>query len=133
MNKVYSRQEARDWFLENSSRSVVCVSVIDREEITASCFPVADKFYRDKAEKVEIDDKNAISQVGEPKNKAEQVRIINNKFDDILRGITPKDNLMMNIALPTRDFGISSGFDEITILKLMVINYHKTLSEVMNK
>lgn len=49
MKKVYSRQEARDWFLENTSGSVICVSVIDRSEITANCFPVADKFYKKNA------------------------------------------------------------------------------------
>ena len=49
INKVYSRQEARDWFLENSSGSVICVSVIDRSEKEASCFPVADKFYKQNA------------------------------------------------------------------------------------
>ncbi len=49
MTKVYSRQEARDWFIENHSGSVICVSVIDREEITAACFPDADKFYKQKA------------------------------------------------------------------------------------
>ncbi len=46
MKKVFSRQEARDWFIENHSGSVICVSVIDRAEITAACFPDADIFYR---------------------------------------------------------------------------------------
>ncbi len=49
MKKVYSRQEARDWFLENHSGSVICVSVIDRSEKVADGFPVADKFYKQNA------------------------------------------------------------------------------------
>ncbi len=51
MTKVYSLQEARDWFIENHSGSVICVSVIDRDEITitASFYPMAAKFYKQNA------------------------------------------------------------------------------------
>ena len=49
MDKVYSRQEARDWFIENHSGSVICVSVVDRSEKVANCFLIANRFYKQNA------------------------------------------------------------------------------------
>ncbi|NHZ86125.1 MAG: hypothetical protein GWP19_09615 [Planctomycetia bacterium] len=171
MKKVYSRQEARSWFLENHSGSVTCISVIDREEITADNFPAADKFYKKNAllnefrsiksiskkelaelhrkcnelgipigdvgpdvmKKVAIDEKNAIPHAGEPMDKDEQIRKINNDFNDILNGSVPEGGFVVNLALPLWDLGKCKDLDEISILKLMIVGYHTALSDERSK
>lgn len=43
MTKVYSLDEAREWFEENASGNVICVK--DGEEQECDCYPAAIKFY----------------------------------------------------------------------------------------
>ena len=50
--KVYSLDEARDFFLRNSSESVVCVKT--REEKECKCYPEAQEFFSNTNAKTEI-------------------------------------------------------------------------------
>lgn len=45
MEKVYSDSEAMQWFLENHSGSVICVS--GDVEKTVNCYGEANKFFRE--------------------------------------------------------------------------------------
>lgn len=74
-----------------------------------------------------IDDKNAFPKAVEPMDKDEQIRKINKSFGDVLRGSVPKGKIVTNLALPMQIRGIDSGFDEITILKSIIVTYHEEL------
>lgn len=44
--KVYTLEEACNWFLNNSRGSIICIK--DTEEIECNSYPKAEKFYQEK-------------------------------------------------------------------------------------